>query len=133
MAKLGIVLLTLFVPQRARTIIYDWLPLPDMVYGYIFVGASQPDDGERIWVLSEDGEDITSGNWYADSEGFFIVKARRKMKRSDVLLVMPAACKREMRIPLAKSNQVALDPRSIPGRNKGLNPLFVYHVLCSEK
>jgi hypothetical protein len=133
LAKLGLLALVIILPYKLTTVADDLLPLPRTIYGYLYKGADQPVDGARVRLVSRGGDDITSGTWFTDSHGFYIVKAVRRVRRSDVIKTIPGNCESELSLALTKSNEV-------PGGNTTLNPqlsrpadIFVHHINCAEK
>jgi hypothetical protein len=124
-AKIGFLLLAVAVPSKLRTILDEVFPLPTTIYGYMFYDTTKPVDGANIRVVSSDDSDVTIGSWLTDSKGFYIVKAVRRIRRSDVLKVKPDGCTTEVSLPLKRPNE-----HSTEGSQSALSPLFMHVIHC---
>jgi hypothetical protein len=129
-AKIGLIIFVVAFPIKLKAIMEEALPLPSTIYGYLLYDTTKPVDGAHVRVVSADGSDITVGIWVSDSNGFYIIKARRAMRRSDVLKVMPDDCADEVSLSLTKSNEIP--SRNSDDRNDAmLSPLFRHRIHCS--
>ena len=133
LAKLGLLLLVIMLPYKLMTVADDLLPLPTTIYGYIYTGADQPVDGARVRLVSRHGDDITSGTWFTDSQGFYIVKAVRHVRRSDVIKTIPNKCESELSLALTKSNEVPVSNTILDPQQRRPADIFVHHINCAEK
>jgi len=132
LAKVGLLLLMFLIPVSLRAVADEVIPLPSTIYGYIYRGADHPLDGVRVRIITREGQDITRGNWFTDSAGFYIATANRRIKRSDKIVVAPEECDGEHALSLMRSNQA--DNSTIMSDAKVKNDaLFVHHIDCKEK
>jgi len=131
-AKLGLLLFVIALPFRVRIVVDKLLPLPETIYGYVFLGADKPVNGARIRVISSNGADITSGTWTTDSRGFYILKGVRRLRRSDLVKVQPDGCKKELTLALSKSNEVSAGTAKDQPDGTGIFPIFIHHLDCGK-
>jgi hypothetical protein len=132
LAKAGLLGTIVFVPIKLRALADDLTLLPDTLYGFVYQGANQPVDNTPLRLVSSSGEDITSGSWFTDSRGFYIVRAVRRLRRSDSIRMVPEGCKSEQSLPLARTNEISHEAVEWPP-GVGASPRFIYHITCEGK
>lgn len=132
-AKAGMLVLIALIPSKVGAIAAELSPLPVAIYGYIYEGQDKPVDSARVWLVSRTGADITDGTWFTDSRGFYLVKAVRKVRRSDSVKIIPDQCNRELRLSLAEPNELrpGAPSQSVPPSESV--PTFIHHISCEEK
>lgn len=131
-AKIGLLLLLIAVPLKLSAVADNLIPLPDTIYGHVFYDTGKPVDGAPLRAVTSAGSDITSGSWTTDSNGFYVIKAKKRFRRSDVLRVIPDGCTVEVSLALTKANEVT--PQSDRGdHGLGLRPMFEHRVHCGGR
>lgn len=135
LAKLAFVLFVAMLPFRVMSIAAELTPLQTTIYGAIYKDGDRPVESTAIHLMSSDGEDLTSGDWFTDSRGFFIARAKRRLRRSDLIKTAIDGCKTEQMLPLAKSNEATLPIAELhldEAASRAYH-FFVYHVDCEGK
>ena len=133
LAILAAAILMVAIPSKISATVDELVPLPKTIYGYLYQLNGRPIDGANIRLVSSGGEDITRGDWLSDSEGFYIVKADRRIRRSDILTIFGEGCAGQHFLTLRRENEFKMNAlRERPGRPE-LSPKFYHHLSCEDK
>jgi hypothetical protein len=121
-AKFGIIALLVLLPTKVIAVKDDFIPLPPSFYGYLVDARSgQPVSDAGIRVMTHDGIDVTDGIWLSDSQGFYIVRTRDRVKRTAQLMVTIPECQTRQSLRLRRVDQI--------GSRNGF-PMFRHHVIA---
>jgi hypothetical protein len=127
-AKVGLALAFL-VPGSVRATIDDFSTLPTTIVGrLVWAATGQPVEGARVRVIADDGADVTLGDWHSDSDGYYILRLKRRVKRTALLSLVAPECTNELRLPLRSPNESNTPNRlSGPGISN-----FEHSVTCKN-
>lgn len=123
-AKAALIVLLVMVPRLASKSAIDLWPLPTTIYGELRSHSNTPIPNIVVRVVDH-GEDVTdSPSLPSDSDGFYVVVTKRRVRRDATLI---AGCSQgPVELTMATSDQIAatrerLDPSAI---------LFRHFIQC---
>ena len=127
LSKSLLVLILFLLPRFASVWAEEVIPLPITFSGYLNDQRSgKPIDGARIRVVSENGVDLTQGEWWSDSNGFYVVRTSRRVSRLASVEISRSDCTTLERLPLGKNFEVRQEKQT--GHHRG--PVFHHMVPC---
>src|SRR5262249_53016045 len=124
LCKIGVIALLALLPSKFLAAKDDFIPLPNILHGYLIDAMTGKGISDaRIRVITQDGVDVTDGDWFVDSQGFYIVKTRERVKRTAKIVVSVPGCEIQDELKLRRIDQVASDNDV---------PVFRHVAICGE-
>jgi hypothetical protein len=124
LGKAGVIVLLVLLPSKFIAAKDDFVPLPRTLHGYLLYGKTgKALSDARIRVVTQDGVDVTDGNWFSDSKGFYIVRTRERVKRTAQIIISLPECQFREALRLRRIDQT--------GTEDGI-PIFRHVADCDE-
>lgn len=133
LSKITLLFFLLYVlPLNINKALVERIPLASVIYGNLVdARTGDPVIDARIRILTSDGIDVTKGEWFTDSRGFFIVETKSSIYRDAILAVFPTDCSKEIHLPLLSSFEVSVSETAL-NLPEGLDPMFQHQITCNE-